>query len=205
MALAAVDRYLESSLGPLLYAPGYHDYDPEIGRISLGGSETDAVYVHAVMFKIQADLMCGRADEAFETICKVLPAMRRAPAGQTGAEPFCCVNSYAGQSWSWPGWSYTGWWTGSATWLQQIVVEWLFGARAVIDGLRIDPHLPSSWGNARITRHFRGAIYTITIQRDSEKPLEACRIMVNGQPTEGSLIKPAPPGTTVEIVVQCQG
>ncbi len=195
-SMQAVDDHLEGELGPMLYAPRYQDYDPEIGRISLGGSESDSVYVHAAMFKVQADLLRGDADRAWATIRKLLPVTRTVPASQSGAEPFCCVNAYTGPTWSWSGWSYTGWWTGSAAWLIQILIEWVYGARAELGGLRIDPHLPSDWGQAGITRCFRGAIYAIRIERVSEGQTG---ILVDGQPLDGTLIAPRPAGTTVRV------
>jgi len=164
-AFAAVDEHLATQVGPLLYTPRYSKYDPKIGRITIGASEADAVYVHAVAFKILADFMLGHADAAYETIQQIVPAVRRLPAGQTGAEPFCCVNAYAGAGWSWPGWSYTGWWTSTCDWLLMLTTEYLFGLRSEYNGLKVDPCLPSNWRRARFRRHFRNAFYDVTITK----------------------------------------
>lgn len=60
----------------------------------------------------------------------------------------------------------------------------------------------SAWKQAQITRHFRGATYNITIRRDSKTSLLGPRLIVNGQSVEGTLIKPWPPKTMVEVAVQ---
>ncbi|MFH1616744.1 MAG: glycosyl hydrolase family 65 protein [Planctomycetota bacterium] len=187
-AFKAVEQYLATPAGPLLYTPRYEKYDPEIGRITIGSSESDAVYVHAATFKIMADLMLGNGSEAYETLRKIIPAERYLPASQTGAEPFCCVNAYAGPGWPWPGWSYVGWWTATADWVLQAVVEWLYGVRAEHEGLKIDPTLPPDWKHAKISRYFRNAWYDVTIT----KPAGICKgkvtLRLDGKPIQGDII-----------------
>ena len=188
-AFESVEKLLVNQAGYLCYGPAtYNEYDPNIGRISIGSSETDSVYVHAVTFKILADLMCGNADRAYETIEKITPAVRKLPAGVSGAEPFCYVNSFAGNGWPKPGWNTAGWFTGAATWMLQIIIEWFFGARAEYEGLKISPCLPSTWGKARLIRHIRNTSYDITIT----KPIGICtgkvELELDGKKVKGDIL-----------------
>lgn len=57
------------------------------------------------------------------------------------------------------------WRTGTAAWMTMGVVEWILGARRHCDGLLIDPCLPASIPQARLTRTFRGTVYHITLRR----------------------------------------
>lgn len=198
-ALASAVKRLSTVFGPMLYTPGYASYNPSIGRISVSASETNAVYVHASLFKAQADLMRGDADSAWETIHKVLPASGELPSAQSGAEPFTCINAIAGAGWSWPGWSYTGWWSASPAWLLQILVEWICGARAEFGGLRVAPCLPSGWAGASIVRHFRGAEYHIKISKPEGAKSGAATLVVDGVPFAGNLIPGAPAGSIVHV------
>jgi cellobiose phosphorylase len=84
-----------------------------------------------------------------------------------------------------------GWRTGSAAWLYITAVEWLLGARAEYDGLRIDPRLPGGWKKIRLTRPFRGDTWHITIQNRSGRPgARVQTLSVDGRRIEGTLIKP---------------
>jgi cellobiose phosphorylase len=56
-------------------------------------------------------------------------------------------------------------WTGTAAWTLIVVWEWMLGVRPELDGLLIDPCLPSAWTGARMTRAYRGATYEIAIEK----------------------------------------
>ncbi len=195
-ALNSVTEHLETPRGPLLLFPPYSGFQPQLGRISGGGSEVDSVYVHAAIFYAHALVLRGDADLAWDVIRRVLPASEIVPSGRSGAEPFTCINALTGESWAWPGWSYTGWWSGSPAWILQILVEGFLGAKAEYDGLRIAPCLPSEWSEASLTRRFRGASYEIHIRRQPGAQPTLC---VDGRPLADNLLAPAAPGSTVRV------
>ena len=201
-SLAAVEEMLSSQYGPLCFAPMYKSFDPTVGRISLWPSEGASAYCHAVAFKIVADCMIGDGDTAWQTLRSITPASGEVDLSESGAEPFCYTNSFAGPSWPHPGRSYTGWWTGTASWAAQIIVEWIYGARADYKGLLIDPCLPNSWKNAKIVRPFRGNTYDISIH----KPAGICKgkvsLTIDGKSFEGNLISFPPQGRTYNILCE---
>ena len=188
LSFDAVEKYLHTEWGTLLYSPRYSRYDKNIGRLSIGASESDAVYVQAVTFQILAELMLGNSEKAWSLIEDIVPAIRRLPASQSGAEPFCCVNAFAGKGWSWPGWSYVGWWSATCDWLLQLMVEWVYGARATFDGLKIDPCLPKTCDKAGIIRNFRGASYDIEFKRIQYGHGNKILIEVDGKAIENALL-----------------
>lgn len=187
LSLKAIEEHLQIKWGTLLYSPRYLKYDENIGRLSIGASEADTVYIHAVTFQILAELMLGNSEKALNLINCIVPAVRHLPASQSGAEPFCCVNALAGNGWSRPGWSYTGWWTATVDWLLKIMVEWIYGARAEYGGLRIDPHLPLSWDNASIIRSLRNSTYTIDVSRSNDVQKNPI-VIVDGKKINSTLI-----------------
>jgi cellobiose phosphorylase len=69
--------------------------------------------------------------------------------------------------------------------------------RPGFESLIIDPDVPASLGEIRITRHFRGGQYRITSRH--AKAGEAKGLTVNGQPTATREIAPQP-GGTLEIL-----
>jgi len=195
----AVEKYLYTEWGPLLYSPRYSQYNKSIGRLSIGSSEADAVYVHAVTFKILAELMLGNSEKAWSLIEDIVPAIRRLPASQSGAEPFCCVNAFAGKGWSRPGWSYVGWWSATCDWLLQLMVEWVYGARATYEGIKIDPCLPRTCNNARIIRNFRGASYDIEFKKIQNSHGNKMLIEADGKAIENGMLPIFANGTSHSI------
>ncbi len=60
------------------------------------------------------------------------------------------------------GWT---WYTGSAAWLQKVVVDWILGVRASEEGLIIDPCIPKEWKGFTVKRRFRNTLYNITVHK----------------------------------------
>ncbi|MCF8268307.1 MAG: hypothetical protein K9I69_09475, partial [Ignavibacteriales bacterium] len=51
------------------------------------------------------------------------------------------------------GWT---WYTGSASWFQKIIVDYILGVRASGSGLLIDPVIPADWESYSVKRKYRG-------------------------------------------------
>jgi cellobiose phosphorylase len=78
--------------------------------------------------------------------------------------------------------------TGAAAWAYYSATQYLLGIRPEIDGLRIDPCIPSTWPGFTAERRFRGRVLYITVKN----PDGACRgvksIKLNGELLPGSLV-----------------
>ena len=57
------------------------------------------------------------------------------------------------------------WLTGTAAWNFVAITQWILGIRPELDGLRVDPVLPSDWPGFTATRRFRGATYEIAVKK----------------------------------------
>jgi cellobiose phosphorylase len=97
------------------------------------------------------------------------------------------------------------------------VSQWILGVRPEHAGLRVEPIVPRSWAGFRATRRFRGTTYEIEVRRDGQdgsgvgssdladsqvsgsaggaEPPGAVRVVVDGRPTDGTVIPLPEPGT----------
>ncbi|NQT25600.1 hypothetical protein HQ585_09615 [candidate division KSB1 bacterium] len=191
-----VDKYLETEVGPAMFAPAYTKYNPEIGRISAfapGTKENAAVFSHVSAFKILADCMRGCGNRAFETFSKTLPTnpVKVKNPDRYKVEPFVYAEYCIGPEnpYHFGEGAFT-WQTGTTPWMLQIATEWILGARKDFGGLLIDPCIPSTWKKCKIVRHFRGSVYRIEISNPKGVENGVATISVDGNEIDGTLIKP---------------
>ncbi|MEA3146106.1 MAG: glucosylgalactose phosphorylase, partial [Verrucomicrobiota bacterium] len=190
--LAAAFRHLDTGSGMVLNWPAFTALNPRIGQMSAmspGFYENGSVYVHGNCFWIQALAMAGRGEQAWAALRAILPDTPNKPNADT--EPFAIPNYYIGPDVArrkQRNLYLSGWRTGSAAWLYQVGIEWILGARAEYNGLRIDPHLPKGFAPCLLTRSFRGAAYEITLEGASGDEARVDSILLDGKPLEGTLL-----------------
>lgn len=166
---AAFEKYLDHELGSYPFYPPYLEPEPRVGIISRfapGTKENGSIFGHCSRWRIWAELWGGRADKAYEILKKMLPTTRHeADPDLYRIEPYvACQFIYAPESGR-PGEGSHSWATGTAAWTLLVVWENMFGVRPEIDGLLIDPCLPSDWEKVQMTRLYHGSHYEITIEK----------------------------------------
>ena len=187
-AMDEAEKRLSTPYGYATVAPPYRNYDSQIGYISAvrpGTNTNGGIYVHSNAFKALADCLLQRNDAAWATIEQILPFSEvRLPVQ---GPPYSIPNSYFAPSSSHRKGDYGGAWiTGTAGWLHTVIVNHIFGLQPTMAGLEIHPHLPSHWKTASIRRPFRGAVYSISYQREKQRTTLA--VLVDGRPCEGILL-----------------
>ncbi|HAT10233.1 MAG TPA: hypothetical protein DCS97_06510 [Planctomycetes bacterium] len=190
--LDSVDRLIEQPFGFMICAPPLTKYDPRIGRycyVRPGWVENGGAYCHAAGFKLVADCMLGRAEEAWRTFVKVAPDNPGNPVSNSEIEPFSFTNFYGNVPQA-MGKSGYPWRTGTAGWFTMGLIEWILGVRRDLKGLRIDPCLTRTIPHARVRRTFRGAVYDITIDNSAGRCRGVRSIEVDGKPISGQVIPP---------------
>jgi cellobiose phosphorylase len=105
----------------------------------------------------------------------------------------------AGRDAATPGEAKNSWLTGSASWHLTAISQWILGVRPELGGLRIDPVLPPTWPGFTARRRWRGATYEIVVHQEPGVGGRVQRLVVDGTSVEGSLVCPAPEGSTVRI------
>ena len=206
--LDKIDHTLDTPYGPALFLPTYTSFNPEIGRVTAfapGTKENAAVFSHACAFKVVADCTIKRGNQAYDTFRKLLPVSKaKANHDRYKVEPFVWAEYVIG-----PGsadrfgeGAFT-WNTGTTPWMFNAATEWILGARRELEGLLIDPCIPSHWKQAKIRRPFRGALYDITIHNAEGVCSGVKRMTVDGVETSSCFIPPHRDGKThlVEVTL----
>jgi cellobiose phosphorylase len=188
--MQSVDRLIEQPFGFVICHPPLSSYDDRIGKychVRPGVSENGGAYCHAAGFKLVADCMLGRAEEAWRTFVKVAPDNPVNPISNSGIEPFSFTNCYSTVE---PVMGKAGypWRTGTAGWFTMGIVEWILGVRRHYDGLLIDPCLSATIPTALVRRSYRGATYNISIDNRAGLCRGARQIELDGEPIDGKLL-----------------
>lgn len=188
--MRAVDRYLEKDCGFAIVDPPFTKFDERIGKFSAIRpfyATNGGCYNHAAGFKVVADCMLGRAEEAWRTVLKVVPGSRWNPIGRSWAEPFAFNNCYDLMPEIYGRAQYP-WRTGTAAWFTMAIVEWILGARRNYEGLLINPCLSRTVKTARLTRTFRGARFEIEIDNRAGRCRGARAIELDGVRIAGNVL-----------------
>ncbi|MGF1484350.1 MAG: GH36-type glycosyl hydrolase domain-containing protein [Opitutales bacterium] len=202
--MEAVDERIECDVGFSICAPPFTQFDQRIGKFSAsrpGWAENGGCYNHAAGFKGVADCMLGRAAQAWRTFVKVAPDSLENPVSQSGTEPFSFTNCYMTLEETY-GKAHYPWRTGTCSWFNLLLVEWILGARRHYDGLLIDPCLSREVPTAGIVRTFRGARYEIEIDNTAGNEKGVRELTLNGSKVEGPPILKESSGThQVKVVL----
>lgn len=189
--LDSAKEHLDTQYGPLLLAPAYREPNPDIGiitRFAPGTKENGTIFNHAVCWLIIAECMMGRGDRAYEYFKKTSFIERSKEPDVYKAEPYVYPEYvYGPDSVAFGQGSFT-WTTGTAAWMWRACLDWIVGARPELDGLRVDPCIPSGWREFKVRRPFRGSTYNITVKNPKGVHKGVKELLVDGKPVEGNLL-----------------
>jgi cellobiose phosphorylase len=204
-ALDSVREHLSTPHGVVLLYPAYTRYHVELGEISSyppGYKENAGIFCHTNPWVMIAEAMVGRGDEAYGYYRKINPSAREGISELHKCEPYVYAQMIAGKEAPTHGEAKNSWLTGTAAWNLVAITQWILGIRAEFGGLRVDPVLPGDWPGFTATRRFRGATYEITVRKPAGSSGRVSRLVVDGQPAEGTLVPPAAPGATVRVLAE---
>jgi len=203
-ALDAVKKYLDTPYGLVLNNPPYTRYYPELGEISTyppGYKENASIFCHNNPWIMIGETVAGNGDQAFEYYRKICPAYLQEIQELHRTEPYVYSQMIAGKDAVIPGEAKNSWLTGAAAWNYYAVSRYILGIRPEYQGLRVDPCLPASLDEIRISRVFRGATYHIHI-RNGDRGKGVKSIRLDGKPFEKDLVPLFPKGTRHEIIIE---
>jgi cellobiose phosphorylase len=203
-ALSSVGEHLATSHGIMLLQPAYSRYHLELGEISSyppGYKENDSIFCHVNPWVMIAETMIGNGDAAFGYYTRINPSAREEISDVHRCEPYVYAQMIAGKDAPSHGEAKNSWLTGTAAWNFVAITQWILGIRPELDGLRVDPVLPSAWSGFTVTRRFRGATYDITVRNPDHLSGRASRLLVDGRQIQGTLVPLARAGATVHVEV----
>lgn len=203
--LASFDKYLDTPYGSHCFYPPFPEPDSRAGIISRfapGTKENGSLQGHNSRWRAWAELVAGRGDKGYEIIKTMLPCTRHeADPDVYRIEPYVVPQfTYAPQS-DRPGEGSHSWATGTACWTLLNVWEHMLGVRPGVDGLRIDPCLPSNWTWAKMTRNYRGATYEIDIRKEPGICKGSVTVQLDGRELPSTVIRPCGDGKAHQVVV----
>lgn len=203
-ALDSVKERLDTKYGIVLLQPAYKDYHLELGEVSSypqGYKENAGIFCHNNPWVTVAETVVGNADRAFETYRKICPAYIEDISDVHRTEPYAYAQMVAGKDAVRHGEAKNSWLTGTAAWTFLSASQYILGIRPTLDGLMVDPCLPESFTDCKISRTFRGTTYEITVKRVTNSQKGIQRMLVDGKEIFGNII-PVSDAEKVEVVVE---
>ena len=191
-AMDSVTKYLLKKNGCLLLSPAYTKPDEMIGYLSRyapGRRENGGVYSHAATWAIWAYALMKDNENTFRSFKNLCPIYNGLNPDEYVAEPYVMPGNIDGPdspNYGMAGWT---WYTGSANWFQKVIVDWILGIRATVDGLVIDPCIPKEWREYSVKRNFRGTTYHIKVINKAKSNPKFNFMIVDGKKTNSNVIK----------------
>ena len=204
-ALQSVKERLDTKYGIVLLQPAYTRYRLELGEISSyppGYKENAGIFCHNNPWIVCAEAELGHGERAFEVYRRTAPAYIEDISEIHRTEPYVYSQMIAGKDAPGFGEGKNSWLTGTAAWTFLSVSQAILGVQPTLDGLKIDPCVPSSLRRFTISRRYRGALYEITVE-NPEGPEKGLRsVAVDGREIEGKVLPVQPAGARVSVLVR---
>jgi len=191
IAMDAVTRYLLKDYGTLLNYPAFTKPRTDVGyvtRYAPGLRENGGVYTHAATWSVWAYTLVDQPELAYEAYRKICPPNRSQDIDTYKAEPYVTPGNIDGPLSEYYGRGGWTWYTGSAQWLHRVATHWILGVRPQLNGLLVDPSIPSEWSGYRVTRKFRNSTYLIKVQNPEHISRGVRTIHVDGKEQAGNLL-----------------
>ncbi|MDD6380439.1 MAG: glycosyl transferase [Lachnospiraceae bacterium] len=203
-ALESVKEKLDTKYGIVLLTPAYTKYHVELGEISSyppGYKENAGIFCHNNPWIACAETVLGHGNRAFEVFRKTCPIYLEDISEIHRTEPYVYCQMVAGKDAPTFGEGKNSWLTGTAAWTFTAMSQYILGIKPQLDGLMIDPCIPSDVKGYTLDRKFRGVNYHITIDNAAGVEKGVKEITVDGAPIKGQIIPSSSDKTDVSVKV----
>ena len=203
-ALKSVEERLDTKYGIVLLNPAYTRYHLELGEISSyppGYKENAGIFCHNNPWIVCAEAELGHGDRAFQVYRRTAPAFIEDISDIHRTEPYVYSQMIAGKDAPSFGEAKNSWLTGTAAWTFLSISQAILGVKPTLDGLEIDPCVPSGCKGFTVTRTYRGAEYEIHVENPDGKQYGVKSMTVDGKAFDGKLIPVSPAGSHVRVDV----
>ena len=203
-ALKSVEEWLDSKYGIVLLQPAYTRYHLELGEISSyppGYKENAGIFCHNNPWIVCAEAELGHGDRAFQVYRRTCPAFIEDISEIHRTEPYVYSQMIAGKDAPTFGEGKNSWLTGTAAWTFLSISQAILGVKPTLDGLQIDPCIPSSVREFSVSRRYRGALYKITVHNPAGICSGVHSVLMDGAEIAGNVLPVQPDGKTVNVEV----
>ncbi len=202
--LEAVHAHLHTPFGLMLAEPPFHKTFIEVMRAVVynpGIKENSGIFNHTQGWGVIAECLHGDGDRAYEYYRATLPSAYNDRAEIRQSEPYVHAQTTYSKFSPRAGNTRTSWLTGAASWSYFSATQFILGIRPEIEGLRIDPCIPSAWDGFSVTRRFRGQTWHITIHNPDHVCKGVKRVVADGKEMAENLVPfhPGVAGREVEV------
>ena len=96
------------------------------------------------------------------------------------SDPFGWVSNIVGPENSKHGWGNVIRLTGTCSWMNIAATQYLLGVRVKLDGVKLDPCIPSDWKEFRVERDYLGCRLNITFRNPNGVSKGVTAVTVDG-------------------------
>lgn len=190
-ALNSVHEILNTPYGAKLLDPPYrqHYFDGALMHIfNPDTKENGGIFSQSQGWLILAEAIAGHGDRAFEYFMETSPAAMNDKAEIRVIEPYAHGQFTESKASPFEGRSHVHWLTGTASTVMVGCVEGICGMCPDIEGLTIDPAIPSEWDGFTIEKTFRGKQLSIEITNPEHVQSGVIETILNGEKLESNFI-----------------
>lgn len=190
-ALNSVHEILNTPYGAKLLDPPYrqHYFDGALMHIfNPDTKENGGIFSQSQGWLILAEAIAGHGDRAFEYFMETSPAAMNDKAEIRVIEPYAHGQFTESKASPFEGRSHVHWLTGTASTVMVGCVEGICGMCPDIEGLTIDPAIPSEWDGFTIEKTFRGKQLSIEITNPEHVQSGVIKTVLNGEKLESNFI-----------------
>ncbi|MBQ6372728.1 MAG: glycosyl transferase [Oscillospiraceae bacterium] len=204
-ALDSVKKLLDTKYGIVLLQPAYTKYHLELGEISSyppGYKENAGIFCHNNPWIVCAETELGHGNRAFEVYARTAPAFIEDISEIHRTEPYVYSQMIAGRDAATFGEGKNSWLTGTAAWTFFSISQAILGVKPTLDGLMVDPCIPSKIKGFTVSRKYRGAVYDITVENPDGVEKGVREVTVDGVRIDGNILPVLSSGSRASVVVR---
>jgi N,N'-diacetylchitobiose phosphorylase len=189
--MQSVKERLATPFGLMLAAPPFAKTSIDVMRavvFNAGIKENSGIFNHTQGWGVMAECMLGNGDQAYEYFKAAMPAAYNTRAEIRQSEPYVQGQTTYSTASPRAGNTRTSWLTGAAAWSYYSATQYILGIRPEIEGLRIDPCIPSDWEGFTVKRIFRNHQIDIIVHNPKHICSGVSEMVLNGQKISGNLL-----------------
>jgi N,N'-diacetylchitobiose phosphorylase len=193
ICMQTVKEHLATPYGLMLSSPPFVKTPIEVMRAVVfnpGIKENAGIFNHTQGWGVIAECILGNGDRAYDYLRAFMPAAYNTRAEIRQCEPYVQGQTTYSTFSPRAGNTRTPWLTGASAWAYFSVTQYILGLRPELDGLRVEPCIPSTWNGFSVVRRFRSHIYKIVVHNPNHVCHGVIRMLVNGHEVVGNLISP---------------
>jgi len=190
-AMDSLKEHLDTDYGIMVCAPPYAKTDFRVIRATLmnqGMKENGGIFNHTQGWAVMAEALLGNGNQAWKYFKSYLPAAYNDRAELRQIEPYVYSQSTHSKFSPRYGNSRVSWLSGTATWAYYAASHYILGLRPELDGLMVDPCIPSDWNSFSVSRFIRNKTVNISFHNPDGNEKGIKKLILNGEEMEGNVI-----------------